>query len=302
MTINDLLDKSKIHGVDLRDYEFLLAHMLGWSRERVIAHPEATVTPNCAARFRRLMARRRQGEPLPHLLGEAWFYGRPFRVSRGVLIPRPETEQLIELAVARARKLMTHGSRLTAFDLGAGSGCIAITLATELPHVRVIAIDVSPAALRVARANARQHGVAQHIVFRQGNLLQPLLRDFSTRLRLGRNDNDSVEGLIIANLPYLTTTEWRALPPEIKKYEPRSALDGGPDGLAPFRELFAQLPQFCVHRSAFCILEIDPRRKTALTKLVRRMLPDWRMTWHRDLAGRWRVLDLARPKHKKPAA
>ena len=279
------------------DRERLLAHVLRKPREWVLAHPDAHLRPAHRRRFASLLRRRAAGEPLAYLLGEQWFYGRPFAVNHSVLIPRPETELMIELALIRIRELTAYSLQLTALDIGTGSGCIAVTLAAEFPRAAVIATDSSSDALRVARANARRHAVASRITFLRGDLLKPLLnKRRSGLLRPDRSvgaRNDTTL-LVLANLPYLTTSEWRALPRSIRAHEPRAALDGGPDGLAAFRQLLTQL------RNAFQIsdfrfqmlLEIDPRRKRALVALIRKHLPNWEASWHRDLAGRYRVLSI----------
>lgn len=267
------------HGMQstTREREDILAHVLGETRTCVLTHPHPHLSRAQKRRYGALCARLDAGEPLAYILDEQWFYGRPFRVTRDVLIPRPETELLIDHV--RAQQSAVHGA-WTLVDIGTGSGCIAVTLAAELPKVHIIATDTSPAALRIARANARRHGVALRITFLRGDLLEPV------------RQRHVPPCVVIANLPYLTTAEWRALPSSIKNYEPRAALDGGRDGLAPYRAFFSQLRTFSVLHSACCILEIDPRRRRALAALVRRMLLDWRATFHRDLAGRWRVLEL----------
>ncbi|MBI4449427.1 peptide chain release factor N(5)-glutamine methyltransferase [Candidatus Uhrbacteria bacterium] len=288
LTISELLNTRTLHALPRRDREVLFAYVLRKPREWILTHPEATVRTTMAARYRRLLRRLERGEPLPYLLGEHWFYGRPFTVNRHVLIPRPETELMVELAIERIKN---YESRImetsTIVDVGTGSGCIAVTLAAELPHTNVVAIDSSPTALRIARANARRHGVENLITFLQGNLLEPILQSPSFMIHHSLFT-------VCANLPYLTTDEWRALPRSLRQYEPRAAFDGGPDGLRPFRKLFAQIRSIpIIHHSLFMILETDPRRKRALTPLIRKTLPGWKASWHRDLAGRWRVLVLS---------
>ncbi|MDO8648589.1 MAG: peptide chain release factor N(5)-glutamine methyltransferase [Candidatus Peregrinibacteria bacterium] len=296
------------------EQERLLAHVLRKPREWILSHPEVQLTPAQRRRYSALLRRLARGEPLAHLIGEWWFYGRPFTVNRSVLIPRPETELMIEIALDRITnhgipnstasfRSFTRRKRFQILDIGTGSGCIAITLAKELPNARITAIDTSHAALRVARTNARHHEVSNRITFLRGNLLKPIL-DLPTPSRSpSRREGEKDKGpqfivhysslIICANLPYLTTAEWRALPASLKQYEPRLALDGGPDGLTPFRKLLTQVSKIPIIRnSLFIILEVDPRRKRALTALTRRHLPRWEASWHRDLAGRWRVLAL----------
>ncbi len=304
------------------DHENLLAHVLHKPREWVLAHPEIKLRSSQRTRFTKLLTRKQHGEPLAHLLGEQWFYGRPFTVNRSVLIPRPETELLVELALhyLRADPTPTHspsprdgekkewvGTPLI-IDVGTGSSVIAVTLAKELSNIsderfQIFATDASPTALRVARGNARRHDVLSRITFLRGNLLAPLFIHSGPRIakiddRRKWRWSSSRGVIVVANLPYLTTAEWRALPRSIRDYEPHLALDGGPDGLKHFRQLFAQLRYaFQIPDSRFQILlEIDPRRKRALTALTRRHLPGWEASWHRDLAGRWRVLELTAPR------
>ena len=310
--------------------ELLLAHVLRKSREWLIAHPEVHLTPAQRRRYSTLLRRLSRGEPLAYLLGTQWFYGRPFTVNHSVLIPRPETELMIELALDRIKNHGTPDSppkaacpssggdppladRFQILDIGTGSGCIAITLARELPKrisnlkFQIIATDASPAALRVARANARRHGVLSRINFFRRDLLGPVLNTFPTPSHSPSRREVEKKSIpqfgilpsafcVVANLPYLTTAEWHALPRSIRDYEPRLALNGGPDGLTHFRELFTQVRKIpIIHDSLFMILEIDPRRKRALAALVRKTLPDWGASWHRDLAGRWRVITLNAP-------
>ncbi|MDO8621812.1 MAG: peptide chain release factor N(5)-glutamine methyltransferase [bacterium] len=294
-TVARLLTITRLKG--RRDREHLLAHVLGKPREWLLAHPEAPVQPATVARYRPLVRRLQRGEPLPHLLREHWFYGRPFTVNKHVLIPRPETELMVELALNQTQNAKLKAQNSVIVDVGTGSGCIAVTLAAELPHARVIATDTSATALRVARANARSHGVGNRIRFLRGDLLKPLLKPRGIpRLRSAPRSfarDKFASTLVLANLPYLTTAEWRALPRSLRAYEPRQAFDGGPDGLTPFRKLFVQIRSIpMIHDSLFIILEIDPRRKRALSALVRKTLPTWRASWHKDLAGRWRVLQL----------
>ncbi|MDO8463388.1 MAG: peptide chain release factor N(5)-glutamine methyltransferase [bacterium] len=264
----------------IRKRQDLLAHVLRRDQTWVLTHPDTPLTAAQQRDYDALIARLDAGEPLAYLLGEQWFYGRPFTVTRDTLIPRPETEQLITLALERADSDQF-------VDVGTGSGAIAVTIAAEIADARVLAIDISPAALAVARANATRHRVTERMTFVAGNLLAPLAA--------APDDLDRTAPLtIIANLPYGTTDEWPTLSSSITHYEPRIAIDGGPDGLDPYRAFFAQLHELAVGRSAPCtaLLEIDPRRRDVLAALVARTLPHWQASWHRDLAGHWRVLEL----------
>ena len=231
MTIRELLQQAIPQladaGVDTPrlDAELLLTHLLNQTRGWLWAHADDAVPDETVAEFERLLARRLRREPLPYILGEWEFYGRSFLVTPDVLIPRPETELLVELVLAWARR---HDARLIA-DVGTGSGAIAITLAAEMPSLRVVAIDLSPAALTVARRNAERLGVSERIEFLPGDLLQPL-RDAS------RGPLDA----IAANLPYIAAEEYPQLMPEVRDYEPSQALLAEECGLALIRRLIQE--------------------------------------------------------------
>ena len=196
-----------------------------------------------------------------------------FEVARSTLIPRPETETLVELAIDFARDRYAN-NRFTAADAGTGSGVIAIALAYRLPKARVIATDVSKRALALARRNARQHGVAARIQFVEGDTLLPV------ELRAD---------VIAANLPYVTTADWLATPPEIREWEPRTALDGGVDGLRYIRRLFRQAPQKLAHKGAL-FAEIGDRQGASARTLANEAFPEAKVDVRPDLAGRDRVI------------
>jgi len=173
-------------------------------------------------RAQALLARRAGREPLQYLLGTQEFCGLEFEVEPGVLIPRPETEGLVEAVTSLA-----SGERPVIADIGTGSGCIAVSLARRLPRAALYATDCSAAALRVARRNAERHGVATHITWFEGDLLEPLRSNGF----LGRVN------VIVSNPPYIAERDWEALQPEVRLYEPLVALAGGEDGLAVYRRL-----------------------------------------------------------------
>lgn len=215
------------------DSQMLLDHLLDVGRAVLVAFPERLLTAEQAARFEALVARAAQGEPIPYLIGMRAFFRHDFVVSPDVLIPRPETEHLVEAALAWAANRTPDGAGLTLVDVGTGSGAIAISLAAALPHAQVWATDISSAALAIARANAEALGI-QNITFVQGDLLAAL-------------PGDVVPDLLAANLPYIPSSEVDTL--AVTRYEPRLALDGGPDGLALIRQLLGQaasrLPDEC---------------------------------------------------------
>ncbi len=215
MTAGELLRASRLPA---REARALLAHVLGVPREYLIAHPEAAVGPQQHAQFVALAERRARGEPLPYLLGKQEFYGREFEVDPAVLIPRPETELLVDATLEALRGMAAP----RVLDLGAGSGCIAITLALERPDAAVTAADRSAAALAVARANARRLGAG--VTFVESDWLAGVEKDFDA---------------IVANPPYVAAGD-----PHLPALadEPLHALAGGADGLAHLRTIVAGAP------------------------------------------------------------
>jgi release factor glutamine methyltransferase len=211
------------------DAELLLAHALSSTRIRLILETKRALEPAELACFRELVRRRRAREPVAYILGYREFYGRSFRVDARVLIPRPDTETLVEIAVHRTRRLSLS---MRALDLCTGSGCVAITLARQRPTSRVIGTDISDGALAVARDNALRLG-AYNVGFASGDL-------FSAVGPADRFD------LIVANPPYVPSGEIAALAPEIRDHEPRTALDGGREGLTTLRRVVAEAPSHLV--------------------------------------------------------
>ena len=209
------------------DAELLLAHVLGKARRWLWTYPDVQISAKDEAAFVVLLERRRRREPLPYLLGEWEFYGRSFTVSPAVLVPRPETELLVEAVLSWARR---HDAALMV-DVGTGSGVIAVTCALELTAARFYAIDLSVDALAMAQANAERHGVAERITWLQGDLLQPVRA-------MGGPPVDA----IVANLPYIAEEEMSSLMPEVRDYEPRMALAAGAGGLQLIRRLIEESP------------------------------------------------------------
>lgn len=252
------------------DAELLLAHVLEINRAAVLARPDYRLTPKQLTAYRYLMERRAAREPLAYILGYREFFGLDFAVDPHVLIPRPETELLVEEALRLARP---KPSPLVA-DVGAGSGAIAVSLAVHLPQATVYALDDSPQALAVTAENAHRHGVTERIRCLSGNLLVPLPEPVD---------------LITANLPYVATPEWEDLAPEIRNYEPRAALDGGPDGLDLIRSLLAAASKKLRSEGAI-LLEIGASQGQAVTTLAQQQFPLAKIGLHQDYAGLDRLL------------
>ena len=216
----------------LADAEVLARHALGWDRATWIARRRDPAPPGFAARYAPLAARRAKREPVSLITGRREFWGLAFAVGPAVLTPRPETELIVEAALD-----LLAGRRnapLAIADVGTGSGCLAVALAREFPRAAVTAVDVSSAALAVARRNAEAHGVAERISW----VHAPLAGWLAGPAPEGVAGID----LIAANLPYVPAGELAALPPEVRLHEPRVALDGGPDGLEPLCALLRAAP------------------------------------------------------------
>lgn len=256
-----------VGGTGRLDAAFLLAHAGAVSRHEMIAHRERALEPEVASRFAQLVAARERGEPLAYVTGQAGFYGRMFGVDARVLVPRPETELLVEWAVRHLDAIGARGGR--AADVGTGSGAIAVTLAAELPDLNVYAADVSQDALTVARANAARNRVAQHVTFLHGDLDEPLAPY-------------APFDCVVANLPYVPSAEVPA-PPDPVSFEPRLATDGGPDGLSLYRRLVPHLPRLVAPRG-IALLEAAPVNARLLEALVRDVLPEAGIETIRDYA------------------
>lgn len=258
------------------DAQLLMAHVLETGRAQVIAYPERLLTPEQAAQFEALVARRATGEPIAYIFGRRAFYDREFRVSSAVLIPRPETELLVEMAIESAQAARPD---CTAADIGTGSGAIAVTFAAHVRHAQVHAVDVSPAALAVAATNAAASGVT--VTFHQGDLLRPLL-DSGVRL-----------DLLLANLPYIASDEVPTL--DVSRHEPTLALDGGPDGLDLIRIMMRDAPEI-LRPNALVLLEIGAAQSEAAAQVVRDALPAGSaVEIVRDLAGLDRIIRAVTP-------
>ncbi len=258
------------------DAELLLAEVLGRSRAYLVAHADDVLSPNLLARYREWISRRARGEPLAYIVGYAWFYDLKLHVTPDVLVPRPETELLVDLALAdlRARR----GEVLRVADVGTGSGAIALAVAQHEPRARVLATDISARALRVAVENARTLSLGARVTFIQADLLAPVAGPFH---------------LIVANLPYVGKEDESLLAPEVKEYEPPEALWAGQDGLALIRRLLVQAPQR-LSEDGTLVLEVGYQQSEAVQNLAHKHFPDAHITCHRDLMGHERVVMISR--------
>jgi release factor glutamine methyltransferase len=272
------------------DAELLLAQVLGIDRTSVIAHADAPVGDGARDQFESVVARRERGEPVAYIRGFREFHGLAFATDARALIPRPETELLVDAAIADLAGRLTSTPRqpgsaaIRVADVGTGTGAIAISIVVALRRRRmdgqvlVIAIDASPEALELARENAVGHAVADRIVFVAADLIP--------------HHVDPPYSLVCANLPYVPSGALEHLPPELS-FEPRQALDGGPDGLDLIRRLLDQLPT-SLAADGVALLEIGADQGDAVVREVATRLPGWQCTVAPDLAERSRMARIER--------
>lgn len=269
------------------DAELLLGESIGVGRTVILAHPEAPVGADAATRYRASIERRAAGEPVAYIRGIKEFYGLAFSVDPRALIPRPETERLVELGEAEVRRRLTTGSRaespIRIVDVGTGSGAIAVSLAVSLRRrnalgmVAILAVDDAVDALDLARENAVAHAVGDAIVFERADLIEPRGELFD---------------LVLANLPYVRTDAMPGLP-IATSFEPVHALDGGPDGLLIIERLLEQLPE-ALAAGGIALLEIGADQGELIVERCARLLPGWGCSVQLDLAGLPRVAAISR--------
>jgi release factor glutamine methyltransferase len=258
--------------VPLQEAQSLLGYVLGQPRAFLLAHPETCLSAAQQDQAGRLLERRAAGEPLPYLLGEWEFYGLAFHVSPAVLIPRPETELLVEAALEWLRQ--AQGRRQVA-DVGTGSGCIAVSLAVHVPDARVLAVDASLAALRIANKNITRHELEPRVRLARMDLLSAARGPFD---------------LVCANLPYIPSATVDVLP--VARYEPRLALDGGADGLQVVRRLLLDARRVTAP-DGLLLLEVEASHGESAPRLARELLPGVAVDMLPDLAGLPRLLRIA---------
>jgi release factor glutamine methyltransferase len=269
------------------DAELVLRHVLGIDQAEFYLRVDDAIGPDIERRAWELLQRRARREPLAYITGHKEFWSLDFIVTPDVLIPRPETELLVEAALERARSMIK--SRVKIIDLGTGSGAIAVSLATELPQAEITAVDISSAALRVAHSNAERHGVANRIRFAQGDLFAPVA-----------DKGDSFD-LIVANPPYIRSGDIAALAPEIREWEPIAALDGGTDGLDAYRRIVSESRRYLA-ADGHVLLEIGVGLAEAVGKMIANAGGFETVAVLRDYAGNERVIATRKRPNGKTAA
>ncbi|MBE0415247.1 MAG: peptide chain release factor N(5)-glutamine methyltransferase [Dehalococcoidia bacterium] len=267
--------------------ELLLMHLLGIDRAKLYARLEDELSPGDAQAFAHLINRRLWGEPIAYIIGHREFFGHDFHVAPGVLIPRPESELLVEEALdfvfsnfSRSSKVLTDEKSSTPeevekiAEIGTGSGAIAISLALLLPKANIYATDICPRALEIAAINREKHGVINQVYLLEGDLLAPLPEPVD---------------LILANLPYIKDEDLRELSAEVRMFEPMVALAGGGDGLDKVRQLLEGVGEK-LRPGGLLLLEIGAGQGQAAASLVKSLYPGARVELAQDLSGRERVM------------
>ena len=259
--------------------EYLLRHALGCTREALLLELDSDISASSQHRFDGLIERRASGEPSAYIAGHREFYGLDFKVDSRALIPRPETEHLVEFACAFATRQEWEGEGLTIVDVGTGCGAIAIALAVYIPAATIFATDLSVDALALARENIIRHGVEDRVVLLGGDLLASVAQ---------------LVDILVSNPPYIPSTEVPNLAREISDHEPRMALDGGPDGIAVIEPLIQQAKDKLSPGGAMFI-EIGWDQGQRALACSRDLWPDFEISITPDLAGLDRVLSLRSP-------
>ncbi|MEA3398571.1 MAG: peptide chain release factor N(5)-glutamine methyltransferase [Patescibacteria group bacterium] len=283
------LAQNKIKNPHL-EAEILLSNVLDEPREFILAHQKRKLSKIQTNKFQNIINRKLKGEPTAYLIGYKYFYGLKFKVDKNVLIPRPETELIVDAVLAWPRKIRSNKKQIHVVDIGTGSGCISISLAKLLKtkfsnlKFKFSAADSSKSALKIACQNAKMHNVHKKIKIIHGNLINPVLFDLKNPI------------IIAANLPYLTPAQIKNSP--TIQYEPKSALAAGSDGLKYYRKLFKQIKKIFDQTALmadskpqitlFC--EIDPRQKTNIKKIIKNEFPKAKIDIKKDLKGHSRLI------------
>lgn len=285
----------KINSLNL---DLILENIIKKSRSFILAHPEFKLSKYQILNLKSKIKKILKGVPLAYIIGHKEFYGLNFKVNKNVLIPRPETELIVEEALKLAThnsQLITHKEKITLIDIGTGSGCIIITLAKLLNlkfstqgglNLKFFATDISVKALNIAKQNAKLHQVHQKIKFLRGNLLSPIIHN---SLFLIHNS----DFIILANLPYLTPVQIKKSP--TIQYEPRLALQAGQNGLKYYIQLLKQIKKLnslllAPYSLIFTILEIDPAQKQKIINIIKKELPQAKWEIKKDLRGHNRIV------------
>ncbi|MGF1507497.1 MAG: peptide chain release factor N(5)-glutamine methyltransferase [Chloroflexi bacterium] len=262
-------------GVSTATAHAIIGHAVGKSRSWILAHPEEPLSTEQVRLICNNLTWVRMGRPLAQVIGEREFCGLSFHITKDVLVPRPETEEFVHAILDWLDAQALDAPRLV--DVGTGSGAIGVAVAVNRPDISVVAVDISPEALAVARRNVERHAVSHRVVCQQGDLLAGLSSDFH---------------VIAANLPYIAADVLAELP--VRRWEPRIALDGGPDGLTLLEQLIAQAPAYLASPGLLA-LEIGYDQGQAVRSLCQHAFPEADVTIKKDFAGQDRIVLVEHP-------
>jgi release factor glutamine methyltransferase len=286
LTIQDITNACN-GKIDILDLELILSRAINKSREFVLAHPDFSLSEKQKAITNKFIKRRIKGEPIAYILGEKEFYGLNFKVNKDVLIPRPETEILVEEAL-KYLKTIKQFNNLTILDIGTGSGNAIVSIARNTEHithnVQFLAIDKSKKALEVAKCNAKKHRLDKKIKFLEGDILNPIIKNKKYIIH-------NTKYIILANLPYVSSQNYKKYYEQIK-FEPKSALLSNYKGLDHCENLFKQIKKLILTVRCSLItvlLEFSPEQINKINKLVKLYFPSAKSEFKKDLAGKWRV-------------
>ncbi len=267
--------------------EVLLAHVLGIERIGLYLDFDRPLMADEVSQFRQLIKRRVAREPLQYITGRQEFWSLDFEVGPQVLIPRPETELLVECAIKQCKDLGGGDMQeIHVLDLCTGCGVVAICIAKEVPFAKLWASDICPNAISVAKINAQRHGIANRIQFLEGDLFDPL------------KDQDIHFHIIVSNPPYVAQEDYDKLPPEIKNYEPRLSLDGGPGGMAVIERILREAPEFLTP-TGVVMIEMDPSQIHRAVDVAGSLSGFEAVDVVRDYSGSERVIIVRMNKHAK---
>ncbi|MEI7890719.1 MAG: peptide chain release factor N(5)-glutamine methyltransferase [bacterium] len=287
MTIQDITNKYK-GKIDYLDLEILIANSLGKTREFVLTYPDQSITKIQNTKINKNIKRRIAGEPLAYIVMHKEFYGLDFVVNKHTLIPRPETEMIVENVLHLMQNSKCKMQNATIIDIGTGSGCIITAIASnekQSSNITFLGSDISKDALIIAKKNAKINCINNKIKFIQSDLLSRFIKEKRCEIK-------DTNLIVTANLPYLSKEIYASSPVDVKKFEPKSALYSAESGLRHYRILLEQLSRILDTKkraSIICFLEISPEQKLLAIKVIRKILPTAKISFQKDLAGKWRV-------------
>lgn len=277
-------------GLGWLEAEILMGHTLKKERVWVVTHAHDELAPSLEARFQELVKRRLAHEPIAYILGAKDFYGRPLFVNKTTLIPRPDTELMIDVL----KKRYSANDRILVLDIGTGSGAIAVTVALEFPNATVIASDICKRALKIAEKNAKLYSVEHRIIFKPANLLsdEVIKEIWNQALEIQGRKRTETPLIILANLPYLPEGDKIKLAKDVTDFEPAKALYSGKDGLDLIRELFKQVSSKLDVNPNLILAEFDPPQAKTILKLAKDAFPIKTIKIHKDIAKRDRLIEI----------